>query len=228
MHAQLVEPEAVLIKAAAAQLRVVLTEPHAHPDVLDLDVEVHRAFDVDKHRLAVAVEQDMVRAELAVHQRGSRARLNRPGQRVQRFLQAALGAGRTPVTVSWATARSSMTLSHDAPAARPPASMNATFPGDGDRTAAMASSHPATTDKGRSAAAGSFSSRASRLPPATSSTTAMSAGYRDLDGSASRSPGQRTPTDARRRAAASNSASPDACENGSAGSPAPSGSTPCQ
>jgi AbrB family looped-hinge helix DNA binding protein len=42
--------------------------------MLCLDVEVLRAFDVDQHRLAVAVEQDMVRAGLAVDQRGSGAR----------------------------------------------------------------------------------------------------------------------------------------------------------
>ena len=80
VHAQLVEPKTVLIKAAPAQLRVVLAEPHAHPDVLCLDVEVHRAFDVDQHRLAAAVEQDVVRAEFAVDERGGRARLDRPGQ----------------------------------------------------------------------------------------------------------------------------------------------------
>ena len=73
VHAQLVKPEAVLIKAAPAQLRVMPAEPHAHPDMLYLDVEVHRAFDVDQHRLAAAVEQDVVRAELAVDERGSRA-----------------------------------------------------------------------------------------------------------------------------------------------------------
>jgi hypothetical protein len=47
VHAQLVEPEAVRIEAVPAQLGVVLAEPHAHPDVLYLDVEVLRAFDVD-------------------------------------------------------------------------------------------------------------------------------------------------------------------------------------
>jgi hypothetical protein len=30
--------------------------------VLHLDVEVHRALDVDQHRLAAPVEQDVVRA----------------------------------------------------------------------------------------------------------------------------------------------------------------------
>jgi hypothetical protein len=66
VHAQLVEPEAVLVEAVPAQLRVVRAEPHAHPDVLCLGVEVLRAFDVDQHRLAAAVEQDVVRAEFAV------------------------------------------------------------------------------------------------------------------------------------------------------------------
>ncbi len=47
MHAQLVEPEAVLVEARMKQLRVVSAEPHAHPDVLCLDVEVLRAFDVE-------------------------------------------------------------------------------------------------------------------------------------------------------------------------------------
>jgi hypothetical protein len=69
VHAQLVEPKAVLVKAASAQLRVVPAEPHAHPDVLCLGVEVHRPFDVDQYRLAAAVEQDVVRAELAVDER---------------------------------------------------------------------------------------------------------------------------------------------------------------
>ena len=54
--------------------------------MLYLDVEVHRAFDVDQHRLAAAVEQYVVRAEFAVDERGSRARLDRLGQRVQRLL----------------------------------------------------------------------------------------------------------------------------------------------
>jgi hypothetical protein len=80
VHAQLVEPKAVLVKAAPAQLRVVPAEPHAHPDVLYLDVEVHRALDVDQHRLTAAVEQDMIRAELAVDERRGRARLDRTGQ----------------------------------------------------------------------------------------------------------------------------------------------------
>jgi hypothetical protein len=69
VHAQLVEPKAVLVKAAPGQLRVVAAEPHAHKDVLRLDVEVLRAFDVDQHRLAATVEQDMVRAEFAVDER---------------------------------------------------------------------------------------------------------------------------------------------------------------
>ena len=62
----MVESQAVLVEAGPAQLRVVLAEPHVHPDVLRLDVEVLRAFDVDQHRLAVAIEQDVVRAEFAV------------------------------------------------------------------------------------------------------------------------------------------------------------------
>src|SRR5689334_15644307 len=60
---QLVEPEPVLVEAAWAELLVVPAEPHAHPDVLCLGVEVLRAFDIDQYRVAVAVEQDMVRAE---------------------------------------------------------------------------------------------------------------------------------------------------------------------
>jgi hypothetical protein len=52
--------------------------------MLYLDVEVHRAFDVDQHRLTAAVEQDVVRAEFAVDERGSRTRPDR--------------LGRTPVT----------------------------------------------------------------------------------------------------------------------------------
>src|SRR5580692_1212646 len=68
MHAQLVEAQAVPVKAGAAQLRVVLGEPHPHPDMLCLDVEVLRAFDIDQHRLAAAIEQDVVRAKLAVDQ----------------------------------------------------------------------------------------------------------------------------------------------------------------
>jgi hypothetical protein len=114
-----------------------------------------------------------------------------------------------------------MTFSHDITGEWPPASTNATFPSDGDRMAAMAASQSASTDRGRSAATGSFSSRVSRLPPGTSSTTAMSAGYRALDWPVNRISGQRAPTDDRRRAAASNGASPGERENGSAGSSAP-------
>jgi hypothetical protein len=55
VHAQLIEAESVLVKAVPAQPRVVLSEPHAHPDVLDLGVKVHRPLDVDQHRLAAAI-----------------------------------------------------------------------------------------------------------------------------------------------------------------------------
>jgi hypothetical protein len=46
----------------------VPAERHAHPDVLSPDVEVHRALDIDEHRLAAAVEHDAVRSEFAVPQ----------------------------------------------------------------------------------------------------------------------------------------------------------------
>src|SRR5262245_60185766 len=42
-----------------------------------------------------------------------------------------------------------MTLSHDVPAERPPASTHATFPNDGGRMAAMDASQSASTDRGR-------------------------------------------------------------------------------
>jgi hypothetical protein len=37
--------------------------------VFCLDIEVHRAFDVDQHGLAAVVEQDVVRAEFPVNKR---------------------------------------------------------------------------------------------------------------------------------------------------------------
>ncbi len=74
VHAQLVEPKAILVKAAAAQLRVVPTEPHAHPDMLCLYVEVLGALNVDQHQLAAVVEQYMVRPEFAVYERKDGAR----------------------------------------------------------------------------------------------------------------------------------------------------------
>lgn len=71
----------------------MLAEPHPRPGVLDLGIEVHGPLDVDQHGVAAAVEQDMVGAELAVDERRSRARLDRPGQRVQRFAEAFLSVG---------------------------------------------------------------------------------------------------------------------------------------
>jgi phytoene dehydrogenase-like protein len=60
----------VMLGHAAEPLALgVPAEPHARPDVLCLDVEVLRALDVDQHRRAAAVEQNVVRAEFAVDER---------------------------------------------------------------------------------------------------------------------------------------------------------------
>ena len=57
VHAQLVEPKAILVQATRSAFRVVPTEPHAHPDMLCLYVEVLGALNVDQHQLAAVVEQ---------------------------------------------------------------------------------------------------------------------------------------------------------------------------
>jgi hypothetical protein len=75
---------------------------------------------------------------------------------------------------------------------------------------------------------GSFSSRASRVPPGMSSVTAIWAGYRLLVRSVYRMRGDLAPIDSSRRVAASKISMPDEWANGLVGSSAYSGRWPSQ
>jgi hypothetical protein len=73
----------VRVQPAHPERLVVTAEAKAQERVLPLGVEVHGALDVDDHRLPPVVDEDVVRAKLAVDQGVLRAGRYRGGTRSQ-------------------------------------------------------------------------------------------------------------------------------------------------